>query len=197
MPYNSWVQFRRQRFSVGLSTSLAALLHEYPLRPLVHKLWKNHDTFSPAEVPAVLPPWVQHIGGVARITTNGLPPELLEAIRYYGALLEDIIPFKPRIIRGTAGGSVIHDRRTDRLYYAVSRWRPDLPVHPTLAARVLQLPVVQTNVGPVNTRFPNRHAQTCAEFQALNEALFDGAQENNLESGRRQWSHFPVALIVR
>jgi len=184
MPYNSWVQFRKQRVSVGLPVSLAVLLHEYPLRPLIHSQWNKRDTYSPADVPLIgaLPPWVRNNGGVVTIQTLGLAAELLDGVRYYGALLESIIPNRPSIIRGTAGGAVIHDRTTDRLYYAVSRWQPGLPIHPALAARVQQLPAVQVQGGAIlHTLVPMRHAQTCAEFQALNQALLDGAQEHDLD----------------
>ena len=183
MPYNSWVQFRRQRASLNLSVALAVLKHEYPLRPLIHNQWNNRDTFNPADIQLIgaSPPWVQNNGGVVTIQVAGLLPELLAGIRYYAALLESVISHKPPIIRGTAGGAVIYDRVRDRLYYAASRWLPGLQPHATLTGRVNQLPVVQTATGPINTLVPNRHAQTCADFQALNWALRDGAREQDLE----------------
>jgi hypothetical protein len=183
MPYDSLVQFGRQRASVGLPVGAAVLHHEYPLRPLIHSRWNNHDTYSPADVPliGVLPAWVQNNGGAATIQTAGLLPELRAGIRNYGALLENIIPHQPRIIRGSAGGVVLYDRTTDKLYYAASRWLPGLQLHAALLGREQQLPIVQTNTGPVHTLVPNRHASTCAEFQALNQALLDGAKEQNLD----------------
>src|SRR5262249_15147572 len=76
----------------------------------------------------------------------------------------------------------IYDRATDKLYYAASRYLPILQIHATLAQRVQQLPVVPGQGGILlNTLIPMRHAQTCAEFQALNQALLDGAQEHNLD----------------
>jgi cytidine deaminase len=50
------------------------------------------------------------------------------------------------------------------------------------AARNSRQAYVQGHAGAmVNSLVPIRHAQTCAEFQALNTALFDGAQEQDLE----------------
>jgi hypothetical protein len=186
MPYHAWVQFRRQRNSVGLSVALPDLLREFPLRPLTHSLWNNHDTYSPADVSLIegKPAWVQNNGGIVSIHKQGfgLAGELTEGIRNYGALLESIVHNKPRVIRGSAGGAVIHDRKTDRLYYAASRWLPGLQIHMTLTQRVQQLPIVQGQGGiPIHTLVPSRHAHTCAEFQALNQALWDGAQENDLD----------------
>jgi hypothetical protein len=76
---------------------------------------------------------------------------------------------------------VIYDRLRDKLYYAASRYLSALTIHAKLAARVQQLPVVQGPAGMVNTFVGTRHAHTCAEFQALNGALSDGAQEHDLE----------------
>jgi hypothetical protein len=182
MPYNSWVQFRRQRASVGLPVGLAQLSREYPIRPLIHSQWNHHDTYSPASVPFIgaLPAWVQNNSGIVTIQTAGVSREVLDGIRNYGAFLESII--QPRIIKATAGGAVIHDRTTDKLYYAASRWVQGMYIHATLAARTQQLPIVQGIGGVlIHTWHPNRHAQTCAEFQALNQALLDGAQEQNLD----------------
>jgi hypothetical protein len=183
MPYYSWPQFRRQRASLGLPVGLAVLQQDYPLRPLIHSRWNNHDTYNPAKVPhiGVLPAWMQTNSGVVPIQTGGLLPELLAGIRYYAAMLESIIPHQPPIIAGTAGGAVIYDRTTDKLYYAASRYLPGLLIHATLTGREMQLPVVQTQTGPIHTLVPHRHAQTCAEFQALNAALQDGAQEQHLD----------------
>jgi hypothetical protein len=184
MPYNSWVQFRRQRNSVGLPVAQAVLLHEYQTRPLIHSRWNNHGRYSPANVPLIeaLPAWAQNNGGVVTLEMNGLPPELLDGIRNYGGLLESIISHQPRIIRGTAGGAVIYNPTTDRLYYAASRGLPALQIHATLAPRIQLLPLVQGPGGIlVHTLVPMRHAQTCAEFQALNQALMDGADEGDLE----------------
>lgn len=178
MPYNSWVQFCRQRRSIGLPKGAR---RAYPARPLIHSKWGNYRTFSPALIPTDFPTWVQNNAGVVTILVDLVPPEMLEGVRNYGALLESLIPTQPPVIRASAGGAVIYDRARDRLYYAASRWRPRLVIHEVLAARVEQLPVVQTPTGPMHTLWPNRHAQTCAEFQALNEALIDGAQERNLE----------------
>jgi hypothetical protein len=184
MPYNSWVQFRRQRVSVDLPVGWNVLSHEYPLRPLIHSQWNNHGAYNPADVPLmeVMPAWAQNNGGVITIQTAGAFPELLAGIRYYAAMLERIIPHQPPIIRGTAGGAVMYDRSTDRLYYAASRWLPGLLIHATLTARVQHLNIVQGNAGAIiYTNVPRRHAQTCAEFQTLNHALLDGAQEQNLD----------------
>ena len=183
MPYHPWNQFRTQRASVGLPVDQVVLQQRFPSRPLIHSRWNNHDTYNPADVPliGVLPPWTQNNGGVVTIQTGGLLPEFLDGIRYYAAMLESIIHHQPRIIRATAGGAVIYDRTTDKLYYAASRYLPGLQVHASLLGREQQLPVVQTHAGPVHTLVPNRHAQTCAEFQALNHALRDGAQEQNLD----------------
>ena len=184
MPYNPRHQFRRHRDSVSLPVASGVLQQQYPLRPLIHSRWNNHDMYHPADVPLIgaLPTWIRNIGGSVTIQSGGLLPELQAAIRYYAAMLESIIPHQQRIIRGTAGGAVIYDRATDRLYYAASRWLAGLQIHVTLAARVQQLPVVQGHGGAqLHTLVPNRHAQTCAEFQALNQALLDGAQERNLD----------------
>ena len=79
--------------------------------------------YDPADVPLIgaLPAWLQNNGGIVTIQTHGLAAELLAGVQNYGAILESAIPLQPRIIRGSAGGAVIHDRRTDRLYYAASR----------------------------------------------------------------------------
>jgi len=63
-----------------------------------------------------MPPWTQNNGGIVTIQRAGVLSELLAGIRYYAAILESIIPRQPRIIRPTAGGAVIYDRTTDRLY---------------------------------------------------------------------------------
>jgi len=184
MPYNGRLQYRRQRASVGLSVVAAVLQQQYPLRPLIHTRWNNHDTYNPASVPltGALPPWILTNAGVVGIQTAGVLPELLASIRYYGAFVEGIIPHQPPIIRGSAGAAVIYDRTTDKLYYAVSRYLPGLLIHGTLAARVQQLPAVHGQAGiQINTLVPNRHAETCAEFQALNRALLDGAHEQHLD----------------
>jgi hypothetical protein len=180
MPYQSWNQFRRQRSSLGLPANA----QEYANRPLIHSKWPNHTTFDPADVPLLggFPAWVLNHGGVVTITLAGVPQDLLDGLRNYGAMLESIIPRQPRIIRPSAGGTVLYDRARDRLYYGASRYLPALAIHATLIARVQQLPLVQGHGGAmVNTLVGTRHAHTCAEFQALNLALFDGAQEQNLE----------------
>lgn len=158
------------------------------LRPLIHSLWNNHDTYNPADVPLIetlptgaLPPWLQNNGGVITIQTAGLLPELRAGIRSYAAMLQGVILHQPGIIKGTAGGAVIYDRATDKLYYAASRYLPGLQTHATLAARVNGLPLVPGPLGAMHTRVPYRHAQTCAEFQALNRALLDGAQEQTCD----------------
>jgi hypothetical protein len=181
MPYNSWLQFRRQRRSVGLPIDFATLLQAYPSRPLTHSQWNNRDTFGPNDVPSALPAWVQNNGGVVVIQTAGLATELLNAIEGYGAFLESIVPRKPVIIRGSAGGAIMHDRATDRLYYGASRFVSGLQKHAVLAAREMRLPLVHGKAGAIRTKVRMRHAQTCAEFQVLNEALFDGAKENDLD----------------
>jgi hypothetical protein len=180
MPYNSWVQFRKQRDSVGLPVTLPVLLNEYPIRPLVHSRWNNWLTYDPADVlPLILPAWVQNNGGVVTIQPPGLATELLAGIRNYGALLESSIP---QFIKLSAGGAVIYDNATDRLYYAASRFLHGLQIHATLDARIQQLPAIQVpGRGLMNTRVPNRHPHTCAEFKALNQALLDGAQEDQLD----------------
>ncbi len=184
MPYNSWIQFRRQRVSVGLPVTFGVLAQEYPVRPMCHSLWNQHDTFSPADSPLTIPlePWVHDSGGIITIQKSGMASELLGGVQYYGALLEALIARRPAIIRGSAGGAVLHDRSRDRLYYAASRWIPGISIHPTLTQRVQQLPMAQGPGGTViPTLVPTRHAQTCAEFQALNWALSDGAVEQNLD----------------
>lgn len=104
---------------------------------------------------------------------------MLEAV---SAILESIIHQKPSVLRPSAVGAVLYDRAAGRLYYAASRFLPGLRIHPTLMARVHALPAVSTGGGAViNTLIPNRHAQTCSGFQALNQALLDGARERDLE----------------
>ena len=183
MPYNSWVQFRRQ-LVFGRSASWLAQAQSgvSNIRPLIHSQWNHHDTYSPASVPFIgaLPAWVQNNSGIVTIQTAGVSREVLDGIRNYGAFLDSII--QPRIIKATAGGAVIHDRTTDKLYYAASRWVQGMYIHATLAARTQQLPIVQGIGGVlIHTWHPNRHAQTCAEFQALNQALPDGAVKQNLD----------------
>jgi hypothetical protein len=56
-----------------------------------------------------------------------------------------------------------------------------MQIHATLVARVHQLNPVQVQGQVIYTNVPIRHAQTCAEFQALNDALRDGANEQNLD----------------
>jgi hypothetical protein len=184
MPYNPWVQFRRQRASVDLPTEMLILLHEYPLRPLSHSNWPNHAVFSPVDVPRIgtFPAWLRNIAGAETIPTAGVPPvppDLLDGIKNYGAILEDIIG---QTIRGSARGAVVYDPSTDRLYYGASRFVAGLPNHGDLEDRIEELPVVLRRDGEIiHTRMPNLHAHTCAEFQALNRALFDGAQERHLQ----------------
>jgi hypothetical protein len=179
MPYNPWVQFRKQRISVGLQAALPVLHREYPVRRLSHSQWHKHDAFNPADVVlfGFFPAWVHKVGGIYRIETLGAPAELLDGIRNYGGILEAMIG---QVIRGTAGGAVIYDDTTDRLYYSASRWIPGLPVHRALLAKEGRLPIVQTPAGALNTLVPNRSPRVCAEFQALNQALLDGAREANL-----------------
>jgi hypothetical protein len=182
MPYNPWIQFRRQRASLGLPIALPLLRQQYSLRPLTHSNWNSYNSYSPAFVPLIvpLPAWMQNNGGVVTIQTAAVPAELLAGVRYYSAMLEGLLPHQPPLFRASAGGAVVHDGTTDRLYYAVSRFLPDLQIHPVLMARLNLLPLVQTAAEPINTRIPNRHAHTCAEFQALNLALADGAHEQDL-----------------
>lgn len=112
----------------------------------------------------------------------GLPSELLEGVRNFGAIFESVIRQKLAVIRPTAVGAVLYDRAAGRLYYAASRFLPGLRIHPTLIGRVERLPAVSAKGGAlINTLVPNRHAQTCCEFQALNQALLDGARERDLE----------------
>lgn len=180
MPYHSWNQFRRQRFSLGLPSTA----HDYAIRPLNHSKLQNQATFDPADVPLIgaMRGWLLNNGGVVTIASAGLPQELQQGLSNYGAMLESIIPRTPRIIRPSAGGAVLYDRATDRLYYGASRYLPALAIHATLIARVQQLPLAHGHAGVmVNTLVGARHAHTCGEFQALNAALFDGAQEQDLE----------------
>lgn len=179
MPYHSWNQFRKQQQSLGLPANA----NDYANRPLIHSKWQNHASFDPADVPLIgaLPGWAQNIAGVVTVAMAGVPQELVEGLRNYGAILESLIPQKPPLFRSSAGGAVLYDRARDRLYYGVSRYLPALAIHPTMTARVQQLPLVQGQAGAmVNTLVPTRHAHTCAEFQALNTALFDGAREQDL-----------------
>jgi hypothetical protein len=106
MPYHAWNQFRRQRRSLGLPVNLPLAAQAYAARQLIHGKWQNHATFDPADVPLIgaLPAWLLNNGGLVTIQTAGLPAELLQGIRNYGALLESVVPLKPRLIRSSAGG---------------------------------------------------------------------------------------------
>ena len=185
MPYDSWLEFRRQRQSIGLPrVSRSVLSHLYSSRHLQHAAWSNFDTFNPFEAARIVfpPSWLLNQAGATTLQTQALPMDLREGIKNYGAVLENEIGHPASAIRKAACGSVIFDRVSLRLYYSVSRWLPNLQVHATISSRVQQLPIQMAHGGgSVRTMHPFRHAGTCSEFQALNEALLDGAAEGNLE----------------
>ncbi len=185
MPFDSWVQYFRQRTSCGLPAPPGAPFQVYQARPFIHSQWNSLEAFSPAKVVLIgpLPDWVQNIGGAVTIRTEAFLHEPKEALRYFAALLESLRSQNPPLFRwATAGAAMIYDRARDRLYYGISRWVMALAIHPTLVQRVNGLPLVLAPDGAqMNTRVLYRHPHTCAEFKALNWALTDGAREQDLD----------------
>jgi hypothetical protein len=184
MPYNSFVEFQKQLASLAQPVPNGPALHQqFVLRPLQHVYWNDFDTYTlagAALLPAI-PQWiVQNNAGLHSIQTAGLPQELLDGLQNYGAMAESVRTQPNPPFRGSAGAAVLFDTITDRLYYATSIWRPGLVVHASLTTREHTLPVINSNNGPLHTHIPTRSVTACAEFQALNEALLDGAQEANL-----------------
>ena len=138
------------------------------------------NVFQPASTP-----WMQTVAGILQINTAGIPPELEEGVRRFGGLLEGFLLYRPQFIVNSAVTTVTYDNQSDRLYYGISGYNPQLlnmQIAPVLAARIGQLPVQQlANNRQVHSAvLGGRSPQVCSEFKALNRALRAGANEQDL-----------------
>jgi hypothetical protein len=125
---------------------------------------------------------MQHAPAGLQIQVSGIAPELLEAIRSYGAMLEGNLTHVPPPIRPTAVGAVIYDAGRDKLYYGVSGFNSTIfrmKVDARLTAHEQTLPLALPNGG--RTAVWQRSPRTCSEYKALNGALLDGANEQDLQ----------------
>ena len=175
MPYHRWLQFLRQQSSLRVQ--------QYHTRAANHSRWPDFSTYLTGDAALLLTveAWMQNTAGGIEIQLNGAAPELLEATRSYGAMLEGSLTHVPPPIRRTAVGAVIYDVARDRLYYGVSGFNASIArmnVHAMLTAREQGLPMILPNGG--RTAVWQRSPRTCSEYKALNRALFDGAHESDL-----------------
>jgi hypothetical protein len=175
MAYHRWLQFLRQQSSLRVQ--------QYHTRATRHSRWPDFDTFLPGDAALLLAleAWMQNTAAGLRIQVNGIAPELLEAIRGYGAMLEGNLSHVLPPIRPTAVGTVTYDAARDKLYYGVSGFNATIAqmnVDARLTLREQTLHLALPNGG--RTAVWQRSPRTCSEYKALNRALLDGANEQDL-----------------
>jgi hypothetical protein len=181
VPYQDWPEFSRQQMSLwGQWHAKAQPQHSLYAAHLRFLQQDAANIFQPANLP-----WIQVIGGVTQINAAGIDPELEEGVQRFGALLEGFLLYRPQVLTKSAVATVVYDNNRDRLYYGVSGYYAQLltmQIHQTLQGRIGQLPVQPMgNDVQVNSAVPGgRLPQVCSEFKALNRALNDGAQEDDL-----------------
>lgn len=181
MPYDPLLQFNRQQ--VSLWSQWYAKRQPQHSRYAAHRHFQTLDAANIFQAAAAT--WLQIVAGVTQINAAGIPPELEEAVRRFGGLLEGFLLYRPRFIDKSAVAAVIYDRHHDNLYYGISGYHSgvlNMQIHPTLAARIAQLPNQPTanNVQVQSAVAGGRLPHVCSEFKALNVALQDGVQEANL-----------------
>jgi hypothetical protein len=180
MPYNPWTQFRRQRWSVGLSgaTSVSGGL-VYANRPQPPPIrWQNYDRFSLSHSAAVsaVTGWQQDAQGYVFIPLAGVPDELLEAVENYGAFLQSVQRPPNPLIAPSAVGTVMYDVHRDELVYGASGTQYPRGFHAILAPRLAQF--AQYQGGSLHPQ--GLPPYNCAEVHALNWACELGCQETDL-----------------
>jgi hypothetical protein len=182
MAYHSWIEFRKQWKAVRVAGGLPALRLAYQnwTPPPTH--WNAFTDFDPIYNAKVthLTGWQPGAANVIQIPIQppAMRPDLLEAIEHFGAVLQNAKNVAQPKLQGSARGAVIYDVARDKLYYAVSRSSVNLNIHPTLIGRQQQILAVP---GQNNGSLTGWASHACAEFRALNLALFDGAHEGDLE----------------